>query len=302
MLREMNVCGVMDLETQADGFLQSVADAFAMNEQELRAARCADARAESTASEDGSPEELTSRPKAGEVWLVTGASGAGKSRWLGRSLARWIVRSTMDDCDERFVVVDESVIPDGPVVGGFGDRAMESTLRLLGAIGLTEPSVLFRAPDRLSVGQRHRLAIAQGIARIERADEPGCLVVDEFAAVLDRVTAAVLARGVRRLIDADEKRRSAVLVTSHDDLVRALDPDVWIVCDFGKTTIRRFARSKATRDVMHPHARDEVNIRSREAMSIHPRDATSMRSRDATSTGSRDARSAGSRDARKAIA
>jgi hypothetical protein len=41
-----------------------------------------------------------------------------------------------------------------------------------------------------------------------------------------------------------------VLVTSHDDLVRALDPDVWIVCDFGKLTVRRFARPKCARDVM----------------------------------------------------
>ncbi len=242
-----------------EDLLRRVAGAFAMNDEEFRAARCEEDRGAVeidevwACGEGGALDEgLAGGPGAGEIWLVTGASGSGKSRWLARAVAGWMAESALGDRGDRIVWVDESMIPSGPVVGGFGGRDLCGTLRLLGAMGLTEPSVLFREPCRLSEGQRHRLAMAHGIARLERRmggveverGLMGCLVVDEFGAVLDRVTAAVLSRGVRRLIDADARRRSAVLVTSHDDLVRALDPDVWLVCDFGRISVRRFDRRK----------------------------------------------------------
>ncbi len=59
------------------------------------------------------------------------------------------------------------------------------------------------------------------------------IVCDEFAALLDRVTAAIVSRSIRKLIDAS-LRLSAVVATSHDDVIRPLLPDRHVRCDFGE--------------------------------------------------------------------
>jgi ABC-type ATPase with predicted acetyltransferase domain len=79
-----------------------------------------------------------------------------------------------------------------------------------------------------------------GLWRAERRVNEGKTIVmtcDEFAAVLDRVTAWVVARCLRRAIDASRSKIAAVVATSHDDLVDALDPEVVVNCDFGKTRV-----------------------------------------------------------------
>jgi ABC-type ATPase with predicted acetyltransferase domain len=63
-------------------------------------------------------------------------------------------------------------------------------------------------------------------------------VCDEFAAVLDRVSAAIVARALRRAIDATPGL-SAVVATSHDDLGLALRPDTLIRCDFGRRLVEK---------------------------------------------------------------
>jgi ABC-type ATPase with predicted acetyltransferase domain len=58
------------------------------------------------------------------------------------------------------------------------------------------------------------------------------LACDEFGAVLDRVTAIVVARALRRAVSS-RGDVCAVLATSHDDLRGALLPEVEVRCDFG---------------------------------------------------------------------
>jgi hypothetical protein len=68
------------------------------------------------------------------------------------------------------------------------------------------------------------------------------IVADEFAAVLDRVTAMVVARALRRAIDAANRSNralGAIVATSHDDLSVALKPDTIVHCDFASTTVSR---------------------------------------------------------------
>ncbi|MEL7239943.1 MAG: hypothetical protein AAGK78_13890 [Planctomycetota bacterium] len=60
------------------------------------------------------------------------------------------------------------------------------------------------------------------------------LVADEFAAVLDRTTAKLVARALRRTVDRLSRVGvpvAAVVATSHDDLVDALCPDTAHWCD-----------------------------------------------------------------------
>ena len=77
-----------------------------------------------------------------------------------------------------------------------------------------------------------RLAIA--MHRAGGAEGP-ILACDEFAAVLDRITAKVMAHALRRAIDSSLPI-AAVVASSHDDLIEALAPDVVVRCDFGRVS------------------------------------------------------------------
>jgi ABC-type ATPase with predicted acetyltransferase domain len=73
------------------------------------------------------------------------------------------------------------------------------------------------------------------------------LVADEFAAVLDRVTAMVVARALRRAIDASAGL-CAVVASSHDDLEAALLPDVVVRCDFSRWSVGEPRRREAVKE------------------------------------------------------
>jgi len=78
------------------------------------------------------------------------------------------------------------------------------------------------------------LKLALGLEKSGR--KGGILICDEFAAVLDRVTAKVVARCLRRAVSADA-RIGAVVATSHEDLIEALSADVVVQCDFGRVEV-----------------------------------------------------------------
>jgi ABC-type ATPase with predicted acetyltransferase domain len=71
-----------------------------------------------------------------------------------------------------------------------------------------------------------------------RRSERGILISDEFAALLDRVTAAIVARCLRRAISASDNL-GAIVATSHEDLMGALAPDTIIHCDFREIEVSR---------------------------------------------------------------
>ena len=63
------------------------------------------------------------------------------------------------------------------------------------------------------------------------------IVCDEFAAVLDRVTAMVVAHRLRRAIGGLLPHAAALVATSHDDIEPALAADVIVRCDFGRAEV-----------------------------------------------------------------
>jgi ABC-type lipoprotein export system ATPase subunit len=166
-------------------------------------------------------------PETGQVVLLTGASGAGKSTVL-RAMA-----SDLRTAGARVIDLARLRLPDVPVVDCLPRLPLEEALRRLARLGLGEAWTYLRTPAELSDGQRWRLRLAVALERAERS--PGrrtVLVCDEFAALLDRVTAAVVSRAIRKLIDATP-HLSAVLATSHDDVIAPLSPDRHVRCDFG---------------------------------------------------------------------
>jgi ABC-type ATPase with predicted acetyltransferase domain len=175
-------------------------------------------------------------PAPGEIVLITGASGAGKSsllraiRAITAGAVRWIDLDRLQPAPHR------------AVVDVFGRRmSIPRVLELLSRVGLAEVWTYLRKPCELSEGQRWRLKLALALSRAKgsrRCSPRPVIVCDEFAALLDRVTAAIVARTLRRAIDQD-RAQSALVATSHEDLVRALKPDVFVRCDFGRVQIER---------------------------------------------------------------
>ena len=177
-----------------------------------------------------------SLPPPRTITLITGPSGAGKS-----SLLRELMRSRR----RRWIDAAALELPDRPLVDCFDERiSLIDVLLLLSRVGLGEAWTYLRKPSELSDGQHWRaklaLAIRTSSTRAHGRARLPVVVADEFAALLDRVTATVVARALRRTIDASPNL-SAVVATSHEDLAAALRPDTIIHCDFGRRHVEETA-------------------------------------------------------------
>lgn len=182
-----------------------------------RATRARRRRLLALARADAARLDRALRP--GQVAFVTGPSGAGKSLLLA-ALARRLRAA------RRAVAVARPVPPGRAALDLVLPRApVEPALRLLAAAGLADAPLLARPARALSAGQRARLAIARAMAR---ANRPGALLVlDEFAAPLDRTAAASLARTVRRW--AARAGARVVCASAHDDVLEPLAPAVLVL-------------------------------------------------------------------------
>ena len=153
--------------------------------------------------------------RGGDVVYITGQSGSGKSVVL-RELQRLMREEGQDVASIEDFAFDDSK----NVIDQLGKTTSEA-LGLLSMAGLNDAYLFVRKPSEMSDGQRYRLKIAKLI-------ETGAnvWVADEFGAVLDRVTAQVVASNLQR---AARKAGATVMVaTTHEDLKNALRPDVQI--------------------------------------------------------------------------
>lgn len=120
----------------------------------------------------------------------------------------------------KTTVIEAPAFPTGPILDVWpGDPT--AAIHTLSRVGLADPFTWARSIDELSEGQRQRFQLAY------MAQCPGdLLIVDEFLAGLDRLTAKAVAwsfsKHLRRL------GKGAILITSHDDLESHLQPDMTI--------------------------------------------------------------------------
>jgi GNAT superfamily N-acetyltransferase len=153
---------------------------------------------------------------AGSVVLLSGASGSGKSCLLDAVRTRLGVRAV---CPTTRVSSAIAVIDAVARVG------VRDPWAVLSACGLAEAALAVRPVGSLSEGERARLDLATALARTERrGDRETWVLLDEFASVLDRVTAAGVAATVRRWARRDGRVR-VVAATAHADMARLLGPD-----------------------------------------------------------------------------
>jgi len=92
---------------------------------------------------------------------------------------------------------------------------------------LGEATILPRRVSELSEGQKFRLRLAAGMQRALGGRGSATLMVDEFAASLDRVTARSVAHTLARWVRRERSVR-LVVATAHDDVLEWLGPDALV--------------------------------------------------------------------------
>jgi putative ABC transport system ATP-binding protein len=178
---------------------------------------------------------------AGETVAIVGASGAGKSTLLallagldtpdeGEVVVGGVVLSRLDrDARAAFRREHVGVVGQTPGLSGLlsarenvelvlgirgvdGVEAHERAMDALAIVGLADNAV--RAVDRLSAGERERVALARAIA-----SGPGVLIADEPTARLDSGTTIAIG-GL--LGDLAREHGTTVVCATHDPLLIAL--------------------------------------------------------------------------------
>ena len=160
--------------------------------------------------------ELKISPK--DVVYITGDSGSGKSVLL-RALRQ-------DLGDEAIDMSEVKVVPDKPLIETVG-VTVEAALELLSKVGLNDAFLFLRTYSQLSDGQKFRYRLAKFLE-----SEKQWLIVDEFAATLDRDTAKIVSFNLQKL--ARQQGKAVIVATTHDDLFEDLAPSVHVHKRFGE--------------------------------------------------------------------
>lgn len=151
----------------------------------------------------------------GDIVYITGDSGGGKSVLL-RELKQMMNGVSPEDVE---------IIKDKPIIDTLGEN-VEEALHLLGFVGLSDAFVCLRYYDQLSDGQKSRYLLAKMLETKAEA-----LFIDEFCALLDRETAKVVSYSMQKV--CRKTNRTLIVATTHNDLVKDLNPSLKITKFFG---------------------------------------------------------------------
>ena len=187
-------------------------------------------------------DDLSITLKKGEIKAIVGASGAGKT-----TLIRLLLGAALGYWEEKYrpssgkIKVPEnakvSALLPGEQEPTFGSESilehvyrkignLNAAVEVLNRSGLSD-AVLYRAKfSELSTGQKERAKIASLLA-----EKPNLLLMDEFAAHLDTLTAMRVAKKVSEILR--EAGITALIITHRPEVVKALDPDKVLFVGYG---------------------------------------------------------------------
>jgi len=180
--------------------------------------------------------------KPGEVVVIIGASGAGKTTLLRLIYgAMKNIKEPKFTLDSGEIIVPKNVKPSillpGEIEPVFGNESIlehmynklndiDIAVEILNKTGLSD-AVLYRATFyELSTGQKERARLASLLA-----EKPNVLLIDEFAAHLDTLTAMRVARKLSKL--ARESGITLIMITHRREIIKALSPDKVIYVGYG---------------------------------------------------------------------
>lgn len=150
----------------------------------------------------------------GDVVYITGQSGSGKSLLL-RDLCAQMRAAGLKVAD-----LNEIELEDKPVIELVGRNLGEAT-DLLAKAGISDAWIYIRKPSELSDGQRYRLKLAKVMEQ-----DADVWIADEFGAILDRVTARVVAFNIAKV--ARRMNKTLMVATTHTDMREELAPNLTV--------------------------------------------------------------------------
>lgn len=150
----------------------------------------------------------------GDVIYITGQSGSGKSCLL-REMA-----SGLAHAGKKVASLDEVAVDDRPIIDQIGKTMLEAT-QFLAMAGISDAYLFIRKPSELSEGQLYRFKLAKLLET-----DAEVWMADEFGAILDRVTAKVVAYNLQKI--ARKHRKTVIVATTHTDLIDELGPSLLI--------------------------------------------------------------------------
>jgi ABC-type ATPase with predicted acetyltransferase domain len=170
---------------------------------------------------------------AGNVFLIAGASGAGKSIFLDfLGMDDYPLPENLHVRRDKFSVPKTARLPEIAsqlsVIDYLAPKyGLHLALRGLAMVGLSEAVPLIKPFWMLSKGQRYRAKMADLLL-----SNAGVWLLDEFGADLDPITAAVLAANLRSIAD---KTGVIIFVAAANNrhFYSALNPTRVIYFDFG---------------------------------------------------------------------
>lgn len=176
-------------------------------------------------------DNLVVEVQPGDVVYLTGQSGSGKSLLL-RELA-----SQMRADGVKVTDLNEVQLPEKPVIDLVG-RSTSEAADILAKAGISDAWIYIKRPSQLSDGQRYRLRLAMVMD-----SDADVWAADEFGAVLDRVTAKVVAFNMQKV--ARRMGKTLLVATTHTDMVDELAPNLLVEKQF-KEKIEVTARPNAS--------------------------------------------------------